>query len=96
MSSPAHLHVTLQWTMLILFIGLELALFSFPPPPLLGIIFGLCFWSASVNDLCLNLEAYWSLFPSYFVGSLHCAKIVDLSLMQAFFPSKVYTDLRAF
>ena len=39
-----------------------------PPPPSLGMIVGICFWSASVSDLCLNLEAYWSLFPSCFVG----------------------------
>ena len=67
-----------------------------PPPPSLGMFFGLCFWSASVSDICLNLEAYWSLFPSSFDGSLHRAKIVDLSLMQAFLTSRVYTDFRAF
>ena len=50
------------------FIAIGLFFALLPLPPLLGMIFGLCFWSTSVSDLCLNLEAYWSLFPSSFAG----------------------------
>ena len=50
------------------FYSFRVSLCSFPLPPLLGFIFGLRFWSASVSDICLNLEAYWFLFPSSFVG----------------------------
>ena len=34
--------------------------------PLLGLIFGLCFWSASVSGLCVDFRSLWVLFSSFF------------------------------
>ena len=51
-----------------LFIGLDFFICSFSPTPLLGMIFGLFFYSAYVSDLCMSSEACWCLFSSSFVG----------------------------
>ena len=50
------------------FYSIRVCSLLFPPPPLLGIIFGLGFWLAYVNDIGLISEACWCWFPSSFVG----------------------------
>ena len=78
------------------FYSIRVCSLLFPPSPFLGLIFGLCFWSASVSDLWLISESCWCWFLSCFVGLLYLAKVVDLSLIQAFLPSKVYADFSSF
>ena len=67
------------------FYSIRICSLLLPLPLLLGLIFGLCFWSASVSGLCLILKACWCWFPSSFVGYLYFAKVLTCLLCKPSF-----------
>ena len=88
-----------------------LLFFIYVVSPFIALGFSLCSFTCLLCLVCflayvsdqpllvafvLISEACGYCFPPSFVGLLYLAKVVDLSLMQAFLPSRVYTDFRAF
>ena len=64
--------------------------------PLLGLFLAYVSDQPLLVAFVLISEACGYCFPPSFVGLLYLAKVVDLSLIQAFLPSKVYADFSSF